>query len=74
MANKAAETRMVLDRLERALRQLPVELSLKQKALRAEAGKNLRTGRQFQEEGGWGFAQMHGIIGYRQVEAIALDP
>lgn len=70
LAKKEAETQMILERLERALRQLPAGLSPKQQVLRAEADKNLRTGRQFQAEGGWGFAQMHGIIGYRQVEAI----
>lgn len=70
IAKKESETEVILERLDRALRQLPAGLSPKQQALRAEAEKSLRTGRQFQEEGGWGFAQMHGIIGYRQVEAI----
>lgn len=69
---KEAETGVILDRLEKALGQLPDELSPQQQALKAEADKNLRIGRQFQEEGGWGFAQMHGIIGYRQVEAIGV--
>lgn len=70
MAKKEAETQDILERLEKALSQLPAELSLKQQALKAEAEKNLRLGRQFQDEGGWGFAQMHGIIGLRQSEAI----
>lgn len=72
IVKKEAETRVILDRLEKALTQLPGELSPQQQALKAEADKNLRLGRQFQEEGGWGFAQMHGIIGYKQVEAIGV--
>lgn len=70
IVKKEAETRVILDRLEAALTRLPGELSPQQQALKAEAGKNLRLGRQFQEEGGWGFAQMHGIIGLRQLEGI----
>jgi formylglycine-generating enzyme required for sulfatase activity len=69
---KAAETVVILDRLENALTGLPGGLSPQQLALRAEADKHLRLGRQFQEEGGWGYAQMHGIIGYRQVEAMGV--
>jgi formylglycine-generating enzyme required for sulfatase activity len=69
---KEAETGVILDRLENALTGLPGGLSPQQLALRAEADKHLRLGRQFQEEGGWGYAQMHGIIGYRQVEAIGV--
>ncbi len=72
IAKKEAETKVILDRLEKALGQLPGELSPQQQALRAEADKNLRIGRQYQEEGGWGFAQMYGIIGYRQVEAMGV--
>jgi hypothetical protein len=70
LVKKEAETRVILDRLENALGRLPGELPPGQQALRSKAAENLRLGRQFQEEGGWGFAQMHGIIGYRQVEAI----
>jgi hypothetical protein len=69
---KEADTRVILDRLENALTELPDQLSPQQLELKAEADKHLRLGRQFQEEGGWGFAQMHGIIGYRQLEAIGV--
>ena len=71
MAKKAAETTELLARLETALRQLPAGLSPEQQALRAEADKNLRLSRQFYEEGGWGFAQMHAYIGLKQAKAIA---
>jgi formylglycine-generating enzyme required for sulfatase activity len=70
---KEAETGVILDRLENALTGLPDGLSPQQQALKAEADKHLHLGRQFQEEGGWGYAQMHGIIGYRQVEAIGVQ-
>jgi len=67
---KEADTAVILDRLEQALTALPSELTPRQQALKAEADEHLRTGREYQAEGGWGFAQMHGLIGYRQVEAI----
>jgi formylglycine-generating enzyme required for sulfatase activity len=70
IAKKEADTAVILDRLEKALAALPDQLTPQQLALKAEAQEHLHTGRQFQEEGGWGFAQMHGIIGNRQVEAI----
>jgi hypothetical protein len=70
IAKKEADTAVILDRLEKALAELPDTLTPEQLALKAEAQEHLQTGRQFQEEGGWGFAQMHGIIGNRQVEAI----
>ena len=69
---KEAETKLILDRLENALTQLPDGLSPQQQALRAEADQHLRLGREFQAEGGWGYAQMHGIIGYRQVQAMGV--
>jgi formylglycine-generating enzyme required for sulfatase activity len=72
IAKKEADTKIILDRLEKALAELPGALSPEQQALKAEAGNNLRLGRQFQEEGGWGYAQMHGIIGYRQVESMGI--
>ncbi len=70
MAKKAADTEEQLVRLETALKAVPDGLSPEQQALKTDAEDNLRRGREFFDEGGWGFAGMHAFIGLRQLENL----
>jgi len=70
LEKKAEESKQLLDRLERALRNVSTDLTPKQQALRAEAEKHLEECRLFYEEGGWGYSQMHAYIGLRQVKQL----
>lgn len=62
-AKQEAATAAVLDRLESRLNKLLASASPGQHAWAQEAENRLRLGRQFEAEGGWGYAQMHGYIG-----------
>jgi hypothetical protein len=62
-AKQEATAAAVLDRLESRLKKLPAIASPDQQALVQEAENRLNEGRQFEAEGGWGYAQMNGYIG-----------
>jgi len=70
-AKKKAQTAQVLDRLETALQALPGQQNPEQRALIEQAKDHLRSGRQLEAEGGWGYAQMHGYIGMSMLKRLA---
>lgn len=62
-AKQEATTAAALDRLEARLNELPTTPNPDQQALVQQAKTRLEMGRQFQAEGGWGYAQMNAYIG-----------
>jgi hypothetical protein len=62
-AKQEAATAAVLDRLESRLDKLPAMANPDQQASVQEAEDRLKLGRQFEAEGGWGYAQMNAYIG-----------
>jgi len=69
-AEKKAGTAEVLGRLETVLRNLPEQQDPGQRALVEQAKNHLRSGRQLEAEGGWGYAQMHGYIGLSMLKQL----
>jgi formylglycine-generating enzyme required for sulfatase activity len=62
-AKQEAATAAVLDRLESRLNKLKTIVNQDQQALVQGAENRLKLGRQFEAEGGWGYAQMNAYIG-----------
>jgi formylglycine-generating enzyme required for sulfatase activity len=62
-AKQEAATAAVLNRLQARLNKLPAMANPDQQALVQEAENRLKLGRQFEAEGGWGYAQMNAYIG-----------
>ncbi|MDH3511766.1 MAG: formylglycine-generating enzyme family protein [Gammaproteobacteria bacterium] len=71
LAKQQAGTAEVLGRLEARLAKLPPPADRGQQALVREAEDHLQQGRQFEAEGGWGYAQMHGYIGLAKLQRIS---
>ena len=69
-ADQKAKTGEVLGRLEKALKRLPVERNPDQQIVVEQASNHLRSGRQLEAEGGWGYAQMHGYIGMGMLQRL----
>ena len=67
-ADKEVKTGEVLGRLEMALKNQPKARNPGQQALTKQAENHLQLGRQFEAEGGWGYAQMHGYIGMSMLQ------
>jgi formylglycine-generating enzyme required for sulfatase activity len=71
LAKQEAGTAEVLGRLEARLAKLPAPGDAGQQARVREAEDHLQQGRQFEAEGGWGYAQMHGYIGLGKLQRIS---
>jgi len=67
---KRAGTADILGRLEQALKNTPEKTDSAQQELVRQVENHLRSGRQFEAEGGWGFAQMHGFIGMAVLQRL----
>lgn len=67
-SEQEVRTADVLDRFEMAIQKLPEKRTPEQRALYEQAENHLWPGKQLQEKGGWGYAQIHGCIGIAILE------